>query len=74
MENEECIFCRIVRGESPAKLVHEEKNLVAFNDIKPHAPVHILLVPKKHIRSINDLEEEDRTVLPTWFLPQKNWP
>ena len=63
MEETECIFCRIVRGESPAKLVYEEKNLVAFNDIKPHAPVHILLVPKKHIRSINDLEEEDRAVL-----------
>ena len=44
-------------------MVHEEENLIAFNDIKPHAPVHILLVPKKHIRSINDLEEEDRTVL-----------
>ena len=63
MENEECIFCRIVRGEMPAELIHEAENLVAFKDIYPHAPVHILLVPKKHIRSINDLEEEDRTVL-----------
>ncbi len=63
MEETECIFCQIVRGESAAKLVYEEENLVAFNDIKPHAPVHILLVPKKHIRSINDLEEEDRAVL-----------
>ena len=63
MEETECIFCQIARGESAAKLVYEEENLVAFNDIKPHAPVHILLVPKKHIRSINDLEEEDRAVL-----------
>jgi histidine triad (HIT) family protein len=63
MENEGCIFCQIVRGEKPGKLVYEGKNLVAFKDIKPHAPVHILLVPKKHIRSINDLEEEDRVIL-----------
>ena len=63
MEKKECIFCRIVRGESPGELIYEGENLVAFKDIKPHAPVHILLVPKKHIRSINDLEEEDRTVL-----------
>jgi histidine triad (HIT) family protein len=63
MENEECIFCQIIRGEMPTDLIYEEENLVAFKDIKPHAPVHILLVPKKHIRSINDLEEEDRTVL-----------
>ncbi|MGA7964562.1 MAG: histidine triad nucleotide-binding protein [Gammaproteobacteria bacterium] len=63
MEKKECIFCQIVRGESPGELIYEGENLVAFKDIKPHAPVHILLVPKKHIRSINDLEEEDRTVL-----------
>ncbi len=63
MEKEECIFCQIIRGEMPTDLIYEEENLVAFKDINPHAPVHILLVPKKHIRSINDLAEEDRTVL-----------
>jgi histidine triad (HIT) family protein len=56
----ECIFCQIARGEKPADIVYQDERLVSFKDIKPHAPVHILLVPRKHVRSINDLEEEDR--------------
>ncbi len=56
----ECLFCRIARGEQPADVVYQDEHLVAFKDIQPHAPVHILLVPRKHIRSINDLEEVDR--------------
>jgi histidine triad (HIT) family protein len=59
----ECIFCQIARGEKPADIVYQDEHLVAFKDIKPHAPVHILLIPRKHIRSINDLEEEDRGIV-----------
>ena len=59
----ECIFCRIVHGKQPADIVFQDEHLIAFKDIKPHAPVHILLVPRKHIRSINDLEEEDRNLV-----------
>jgi len=59
----ECIFCQIAGGGKPAEIVYEDDHLVAFKDIKPHAPVHILLVPRKHIRSINDLEEEDRALV-----------
>ncbi|MCF8061356.1 MAG: histidine triad nucleotide-binding protein [Deltaproteobacteria bacterium] len=59
----ECIFCQIARGEQSADIVYRDEQLVAFKDIKPHAPVHILLVPRKHIRSINNLEEEDRMLV-----------
>lgn len=58
-----CIFCEIVRGERAAEIVHQDDTVTAFKDIRPHAPVHILLVPKRHIRSINDLIDEDRSVV-----------
>ncbi|MGD8389130.1 MAG: histidine triad nucleotide-binding protein [Desulfobacteraceae bacterium] len=60
---ESCIFCKIIEGRKTADKVYQDDHLVAFHDIKPHAPVHILLVPRKHIRSINDLEKEDRALL-----------
>ena len=59
----DCIFCQIVRGEKPAELVYQSESLVAFKDANPHAPVHVLLVPRNHIRSINDLTEEDGPVV-----------
>jgi histidine triad (HIT) family protein len=49
MSDPNCIFCKIVRGEIPAKKVYEDDEVIAFNDIRPQAPVHILLVPKAHI-------------------------
>ncbi len=58
-----CLFCRIVAGEIPAKRVYEDTDLVAFEDIKPEAPVHILIVPRQHIGSLNELTiEHDRLV------------
>lgn len=60
---EDCVFCQIVRGEKDADFVYKGESVVAFKDIRPHAPVHILVVPRKHIRSINDLEEADRTIV-----------
>lgn len=62
MEND-CIFCKIIKGEARADFIYQGKNMVAFKDIKPSAPVHILVVPKKHIRSINDLEEQDASII-----------
>ena len=59
----DCIFCKIVNGETDTNMLFENENLVVFRDIKPHAPVHILIVPKKHIRSINDLTEEDGPIV-----------
>ncbi len=57
---EACIFCQIVKGEKPAEFLYRGANVVAFKDIRPHAPVHVLLAPTRHIRSINDLADDDR--------------
>ena len=62
MEND-CLFCRIVAGKKSADIVYRDETVVIFNDINPHAPVHLLIVPTKHIRSINDLTEADESVV-----------
>jgi len=59
----DCLFCKIASGRTDTEFLHETDALVVFKDIRPHAPVHLLIVPKKHIRSINDVDEEDREIL-----------
>jgi len=59
----DCIFCKIINKEIPADIIFANENLVAFKDIHPKAPVHILLVPKKHLVSLNDLSEEDKVIM-----------
>lgn len=54
-----CIFCKIVKKEIKAEIVYEDSDVLAFKDIHPIAPVHILVIPKRHIESINSLEEKD---------------
>ena len=54
-----CIFCRIARGEIPADIVHEEERLVAFRDMNPQAPSHILLIPREHVPSVDHLSDPD---------------
>ncbi len=54
-----CLFCRIITKEIPSKFVYEDEKVVAFNDISPQAPVHILIATKKHIKTVMDLSEED---------------
>lgn len=56
---ENCIFCRIVNHEIPAKIIYEDDQVVAFHDISPKAPVHVLIIPKKHIPTLAHLQEED---------------
>ncbi len=58
-----CIFCRIVEGKIPAKIIHQDQQTVAFEDINPQAPVHILVIPKRHIASIQELGEQERELL-----------
>lgn len=58
-----CIFCKIIKGELPAKFVYKNDDLVAFHDINPKAPVHVLILPIKHIESLRDVKGEDRELL-----------
>ena len=60
---QDCIFCKIVRGEVPAKKVYEDAEVLAFHDIHPQAPVHFMLIPKRHIASLADATEDDAGVL-----------
>jgi len=60
---DDCIFCKIVRGEIPAGKVFEDEDVVAFLDIKPVAPVHILVIPKKHIASLTQVDKTDAPLL-----------
>jgi len=60
---DECIFCKIVRGELPAKIVYKDDQVTAFRDINPVAPTHVLVVPNKHITSTNDVTSEDKPLL-----------
>ena len=55
----DCLFCRIVAGEIPATIVYQNDHVVAFKDITPQAPTHVLVVPRRHIASLNDLAADD---------------
>jgi histidine triad (HIT) family protein len=60
---QDCIFCRMVRGEIPAKKVHEDNKVLAFHDLRPQAPVHFLVIPKEHVASLADCEDGYEAVL-----------
>ncbi len=59
----DCLFCKIVEKKIPAKVVHEDDELVAFEDINPQAPVHILVIPRRHMATLNDASEQDGAAL-----------
>lgn len=58
-----CIFCEIVKKKIPAKILYEDDSVIAFDDINPQAPVHVLVIPKKHISTILDIKDEDQALL-----------
>jgi len=58
-----CIFCRIIGREAPGDIIYEDERVVAFRDINPHAPTHLLVVPRKHIASLADAAPEDEALL-----------
>jgi histidine triad (HIT) family protein len=60
-----CLFCRIIAGEIPARKVYEDAEVFAFEDINPQAPTHVLIVPKRHIGSLDDLTEGDHEIVGT---------
>jgi len=63
----DCLFCRIIAGQIPSRRVHEDDQLIAFHDIAPRAPVHILLAPRRHVPSVLDLTEADGPLLGRLF-------
>ena len=58
----DCLFCKIARKQIPAKIVHEDADVLAFEDIQPQAPTHLLVVPRKHVATLNDLAPEDEAL------------
>lgn len=60
---DDCLFCKIIKGEIPSQKVYEDDEILAFKDINPAAPVHILVIPKKHIDSIAQMEKEDEALV-----------
>lgn len=60
---EDCIFCKIVKGEIPSEKVYEDDLVLAFNDLTPQAPIHILIIPKEHIASANDVDDNNSKLI-----------
>lgn len=60
---EDCIFCKIINKEIPSQILYEDEEIIAFKDIEPVAPVHVLVVPKKHISSVMDLSDGDNAII-----------
>ncbi len=67
----DCIFCKIIEKEIPSQIVYEDDEILAFKDINPQAPVHILVIPKKHVKSLLELREEDINLVRKNFYDNK---
>ena len=67
----DCLFCKIANGQMGTEFLYENDNLVVFRDINPHAPVHLLIVPRRHIRSVNDLTQGDHDILAEMIMTAK---
>jgi histidine triad (HIT) family protein len=65
--SDDCLFCKIAAKQIPSKLVHEDADVVAFDDIAPKAPMHVLVVPRKHIATMNDLGPQDEAIIGKLF-------
>ncbi|WP_010292603.1 histidine triad nucleotide-binding protein [Clostridium senegalense] len=64
----DCIFCKIAKGEIPSQKVYEDDKVLVFNDINPEAPVHVLVIPKEHIVSANEITEENSDIISHIFV------
>ncbi len=67
----DCLFCKISHGKTSTEILYENDTLVVFRDINPAAPIHLLIVPKNHIRSVNDLSEADQPILSEMVMVAK---
>jgi histidine triad (HIT) family protein len=63
----DCLFCKVIAHEIPGQIVHEDDQLVAFNDINPQAPLHALIAPRRHIATLNDLRPDDDALVGSMF-------
>lgn len=70
--SESCLFCKLAAGEIPARIAYEDDDVFAFHDIDPRAPVHVLLIPRKHIASVNELTEPQSPIIGTLFVKARN--
>ena len=68
----ECLFCMLIEGRIPSNRVYEDDKILCFHDVDPQAPVHVLIVPKKHIGSMNELQEEDAELISYLMLKVKD--
>ena len=59
----DCLFCKIIRGEIPSEIIYQDDKVIVFNDINPQAPVHFLVIPKEHIESANDITKENSDLI-----------
>ena len=66
-----CLFCRIVAGEIPAKIAYEDEDVIAFHDLNPQAPLHVLVIPRKHIATIIDIQPDDAALIGKLYLAAK---
>jgi len=67
-----CIFCKIASGEIPSDVVYQDEHVVGFRDLNPQAPTHVLVVPRRHIATLNDLTEADAGVVARMYLAAKS--
>ncbi len=67
----DCLFCKIRDGEIPADLVYQNDEVLAFNDVNPQAPTHLLIIPKKHVSTVNDVNQEDEVMMGKLFSAAK---
>jgi len=63
MADSNCLFCKILSGDISADIVYESETAIAFRDINPQAPMHVLIIPRKHIATINDIADEDQSIV-----------
>ena len=71
MSQDDCLFCRIIEGEIPAEIIYESENALAFRDINPQAPTHVLIIPRRHIATLNDLADGDEAIVGSLFSAAK---
>ena len=67
----DCIFCKIISGDIPADIIYQNDDVLAFRDLNPQAPTHVLIIPKRHISTINDLQPEDAELVGKMYLAAK---